>query len=63
MITNERQYRITKSQLNHLKQAVANFDLEEKTQQAGSEILAVAELEALKSEVGVLEIRYKNMKT
>ena len=55
MITNERQYKITKSQLNFLKQAVAKFNFNEKAKQIGSEILATAELEALKSEMEVLE--------
>ena len=54
MITNERQYKITRSQLALLEKAVANFDLKEKTLFTGSEVLAAAELGALNSEVEVL---------
>lgn len=59
MITNERQYKITKSQIDLLKKAITNFNLEEKTHQDGSEVLALAELDALKSEVEVLENQVK----
>jgi hypothetical protein len=54
MITNERQYKITRSQLALLEKAVANFDVKKKAQFIGSEVLAAAELEALNSEVEVL---------
>lgn len=54
MITNERQYRITKAQLAKLEDAAEAFDLGEATERIGSEILAQAEREALKSEVEVL---------
>ena len=50
MISNERQYKVTKQQLNKLKEAIAKFNLLSTTQQVGSDILATAELEALKSE-------------
>lgn len=63
MITNERQYKITKSQLGLLQKAIASFDLKMKAQQTGSEILAIAELEALKSEVEVLENQVKEYET
>jgi len=50
MITNERQFRITKSQLDRLNAAVADFDVEEASRRSGSRILADAELAALKSQ-------------
>lgn len=55
MITNERQYKITKSQLTLFQEAISSFDLKNKTQLIGSEILALAELESLKSEVEILK--------
>jgi HTH-type transcriptional regulator/antitoxin HigA len=54
MITNERQYRISKAQLSRLRQAVEAFDLTEAAGQVGSDLLAKAELEALRSEYEVL---------
>ncbi len=66
MITNERQYKITRAQLAQLKRAIANFQLSEKVEQIGSELLASAELDALKSEVEVLEKQiqdYESLKT
>jgi HTH-type transcriptional regulator/antitoxin HigA len=63
MITNERQYKITKSQLGLLQKAIVSFDIKIKTQQIGSEILAVAEFEALKSEMEVLENQVKEYET
>src|SRR6266404_2578967 len=54
MITNERQFRITKSQLDKLSAVMAGFDLEEATRRTGSRILADAELAALKSQVSDL---------
>lgn len=54
MITNERQYRITKNQLRRLKEAVDAFDLEAKAALVHSSVLANAELEALRSECEVL---------
>ncbi|MEN6522855.1 MAG: XRE family transcriptional regulator [Anaerolineaceae bacterium] len=57
MITNERQYKITRSQLELLTKAIEKFDLQEKIHQTGSEALAVAELEAIKSEVELLTIQ------
>jgi HTH-type transcriptional regulator / antitoxin HigA len=63
MITNERQYKITKSQLGLLQKAIVSFDIKNKTQQIGSELLAVAEFEALKSEVEVLENQVKEYET
>jgi len=54
MITNERQYRITKSQLSRLREAVEAFDLTESASRVGSDVLAKAELDALRSECDVL---------
>lgn len=54
MITNERQYKITKAELKKLKKAVEEFDVAEAAKRSGSKVLAKAELAALKSEVDVL---------
>ena len=54
MITNERQYRVTKSQLAKMRRSAEAFDLEEAETRVESRKLAMAELEALESEVGVL---------
>lgn len=54
MITNDRQYRITKSQLRRLREAVEAYDVEAEAQRTQSEVLAKAELDALKSECDVL---------
>lgn len=54
MITNERQYRITKGQLRRLKETVDTFDLENEAGRVQSTVLANAELEALRSECEVL---------
>jgi HTH-type transcriptional regulator/antitoxin HigA len=54
MITNERQYKITKSQLKRLEAAIKEFNLQEAAGRIGSGILANAELQALESEVSVL---------
>jgi len=50
MITNERQYLITKRQLKKLRKAIRDFNLKEVAERVGSEILAAAEMNALKSE-------------
>jgi HTH-type transcriptional regulator/antitoxin HigA len=50
MITNERQYRITKRQLSSLRKALADFNSKDAAERAGSDILATAELSALRSE-------------
>lgn len=55
MITNERQYKISKMQLSRLKQAVEGFDLAAVSARIGSDVLAIAELNALKSEKEVLD--------
>ena len=54
MITNERQYRISKAQLSRLREAVKAFDFAASADRLGSEVLAKAELEALRSEEEVL---------
>ncbi len=54
MITNERQYKITKRQLSKLQEAIRDFDFKEVTERVGSEILALAELNALESEEAAL---------
>jgi HTH-type transcriptional regulator / antitoxin HigA len=59
VITNERQYRITKAQLAKLQEGVDKFDLEETAQRLGSRILAQAGLDGLKSEVEVLADQLK----
>ena len=54
MITNERQYRISKAQLSRLREAVEAFNVEESAARVGADVLAKAELEALRSEEEVL---------
>ncbi len=49
MITNERQYKITKDQLRKMEDAINSFKVK-KTGNKESEILAKAELDALVSE-------------
>jgi len=50
MITNERQYKITKSQLKKIEGAINSFNIKKTGKNVGSEILAKAELDALLSE-------------
>jgi len=50
MITNERQYRITRAQFNKLKIAVESFDFEENFKQVKDELLVKAQIDALNSE-------------
>jgi HTH-type transcriptional regulator/antitoxin HigA len=50
MITNERQYRITSTQLEKLRKAIDDFDIKTVVRQTKSKVLARAELEALRSE-------------
>jgi HTH-type transcriptional regulator/antitoxin HigA len=66
MITNERQYKITKTQLQKLKIAILSFDIHEATKLTGSKVLAKAEFEALQSEVSVLSaqlLEYESLKS
>jgi len=53
MISNERQYRITRRQLSRFQRAIADFDLKQAAV-ASCDDLAKAELDALKSEEAVL---------
>ena len=65
MITNERQYGITKKRLSEFQEAVKAYDVDKATARIGSSVLASAELEALKSEVDVLSeqiLEYEAMK-
>ena len=54
MITNERQYKITKAALDKLKELVKEFDLEKAHAASGNKTLAKAQLDALESEREVL---------
>jgi HTH-type transcriptional regulator/antitoxin HigA len=54
VITNERQYRITKAQLARFNKSLREFDFETSATRAGSPVLAQAELDALRSEVQTL---------
>ena len=58
MITNERQYRITGAQLEKLRKAINDFDVEAVTKRTKSRILAKAELEAF-SKYGLTNITDK----
>lgn len=51
MITNERQYRITKAQLRKLRKVLEAFDLKEVAKRTGSQALSKAEYDALESQV------------
>ncbi len=59
MITNERQYRITKRQLSRMRKALSDFDIHEVTERLDSRILATAEKDALTSEKAVLNSQLK----
>lgn len=59
MITNERQYRITKSQLSKLEKALNEFDMAEVIERLGSSVIAQAEVDALKSEESILIAQIK----
>jgi len=63
MITNDLQYRITKAQRNKFAQAVDAFNLEAASRRSGSEILAKAELDALRSEVDSLSDQLREYET
>ena len=66
MITNDRQYRISRTQLKKLGDAVEAFDIEESEHRLKSPILAKAEVDALMSEVDNLESQvreYENLKS
>ena len=63
MITNERQYRITGSQLKKLRGAIDEFDIKAAIKQTKSKVLAEAELAALHSEYEVLSLQLKEYET
>ncbi|MBA7706189.1 hypothetical protein ES703_115038 [subsurface metagenome] len=63
MITNERQYRITKAQLSKLREAVKAFDVDEAAKCTGSKVLAQEELKALKSEEEILSEQLREYDT
>jgi len=63
VITNERQYRITKTQLAKLQEAVNEFNLGEATHRLNSVIFATAELDGLQSEVEVLKEQLQEYET
>lgn len=50
MITNDRQYRITNSQLSKLRKALEEFDHKQAVKRTGSQTLARAEFQALESQ-------------
>ena len=54
MITNERQFRITRAQLEKLEEAAHRFDMDEASRRIGSRVLAEAELGAIKSQASDL---------
>ena len=63
MITNERQYRITKAQLERFKSAIDSFDIKAISKKNKSKILARAELDALKSEYEKLMAQIQGYET
>ncbi|HUV62350.1 MAG TPA: XRE family transcriptional regulator [Sedimentisphaerales bacterium] len=63
MITNERQYRITKAQIEKFKAAIGDFDSKVATERTKSKILAEAELAALNSEYEVLSLQLHEYET
>jgi len=63
MITNERQYRITKAQIEKFKAAIGDFDIKAATERTKSKILAKAELAALHSEYEILSLQLHEYET
>ena len=63
MITNERQYRITRSQLEKLKIVIKDFDIKGVAERTKSKILAKAEIEALRSEYDNLSMQLLEYET
>jgi HTH-type transcriptional regulator/antitoxin HigA len=57
MITNERQYRITKAQIERFKASIGAFDIKAAAERTKSKVLAKAELAALNSEYEVLSLQ------
>jgi len=54
MITNERQFRISKAQLEKLRSSAAAFNIHEAAKRSSSSVLAHAELAALQSQIDEL---------
>jgi len=63
MITNERQYRISKAQLEKIKESVDSFDFKKAVEMSKSKRLAIAELDALNSEIENLIVQIKEYET
>lgn len=63
MITNERQYKITRSQVEKIKMTMESFDLKEVVSITKSRILAKAQLDAIKSEYENLYLQIKEYET
>ena len=63
MITNERQYRITRAQVEKFKDAISAFDMKVAIEQTKSKILAKAELAALRSEYEQLSLQLHDYET
>jgi len=66
MITNERQYRITKAQIEKFKAVIGAFDSKVATERTKSKVLAKAELAALQSEYEILSMQlheYESLKS
>ncbi|MBM4026731.1 MAG: helix-turn-helix domain-containing protein [Planctomycetes bacterium] len=63
MITNERQYRVTKTQLEKLRGAIRSFDVVAATEHLKSSVLAKAELAALRSECEALSQQIQEYET
>jgi HTH-type transcriptional regulator/antitoxin HigA len=60
MITNDRQYKISKTVLRQFQEAIQNFDLEEaKAEVGGDKVLAEAQLRALESEFEIVSEQIK----
>lgn len=60
MITNERQYKITRVQLSKLKEAVASFDMKVLVEKVKHNQLVKAEIDALKSELDNLALQIQD---
>jgi HTH-type transcriptional regulator / antitoxin HigA len=63
MITNERQYRITRAQLERFRKAIDDFDVQAVIKQTKSKVLAKAELDALRSEYDNLSMQIHEYET
>ena len=63
MITNERQYRITSTQLEKLRTAIDTFDIKASIERTKSKVLAKAEIEALRSEYENLSVQLHEYET